>query len=144
MVVNELYQSHGVQFEYPEDWELTETRDDTEIVITVQSPDTSFWLLTLVEDRPDPTRLAEAALEAFREEYDELDVYPAEGLEEELIGAWDLEFRCLEVYNSAWIRTFQTEEFSALILYQSSDKELEETREILQGMTASLCCVETE
>jgi hypothetical protein len=143
--VNEIYQSHGVQFEYPEDWELTETRDDTEIMITVQSPDTSFWLLTLVEDRPDPERLAEAALAAFREEYDDLDVYPVEETgDASAIGAWDLEFRCLEVYNSAWIRTFQTDFFSALILYQSSDKELDETRGILQGMTASLCSVETE
>ena len=52
--------------------------------------------------------------------------------------AWDLEFRAMEVYNSAWVRTFQTDLFSALVLYQANDLELEETADTMRGMTRSL------
>ncbi len=133
------YQSHGVQFTYPDEWEVTEQQEQDEVTITVQSPETSFWLLTLFFDHPDPDRISEAALNAFREEYEDLDIYKAqEEICEADTVAWDLEFRCLEVYNSAWIRVFRTDQFSALVLYQANDLELEETGETMREMTRSL------
>jgi len=137
--MDETYQSHGICFDYPHDWEVSEQKQENEVAITVQSPETSFWLLTLFFDRPDPARISEAALDAFREEYEDIDIYSGEDqvFDEETI-ATDLEFRAMEVYNSAWIRTFQTEFFSGLVLYQANDLELEETGDTLREITRSL------
>lgn len=135
----ETYQSHGVRFEYPDDWEIIEQQDAQEVAITVQSPETSFWLLTVFFDRPDPEKIAEAALDAFRQEYEDLDIYESDdNICDEDAVAWDLEFRAMEVYNSAWVRTFQTDQFSALVLYQANDLELEDTADTMRGMTRSL------
>lgn len=143
--MGEKYEAHGIQFVYPSDWEISEQQpDENEIVITVQSSETSFWLLTLLFDRPEPKRIADAALDAFRQEYDDLDIYSAEETVcHQKTEAWDVEFRCLEIYNSAWIRAFLTEQFSVLLLSQANDQEIPETEEILKNITRSFCCPET-
>ena len=72
------------------------------------------------------------ALNAFREEYEELDIYPvAETICHRESIARDLEFVCLEMMNSAFLRAFKTDGFTVLILYQGTDRELEITREQL-------------
>ena len=137
--MDETYQSHGVRFDYPHDWEVAEQAAQNELTITVQSPETSFWMLTLFFARPEPERISEAALDAFREEYDDLDIYQTqEQICDEDSIAWDIEFRCLEVYNSAWVRAFQTDHYSALVLSQGNDLELQETQETLRAITQSL------
>ena len=135
------YHEHGVRFQYPSHWELTERQSPNEVTITVSSPETSFWSLVMFFDRPSPENLIESAIGAFREEYDEIDVYPAEAmLCARTNVARDVEFVCLDLINSAFVRAFQTSLFSALILYQGTDCELEESKEILESISASLHC----
>ena len=141
--MDEMYRSHGICFRYPDDWEVSEHQEGPEVSISVQSPATSFWLLTLLFDCPDPDRIAEAALDAFRDEYDDLDVYPATEqicLSETL--AWDIDFRCRELYNRAQLCAFRTGRFSAMVLTQASDDESEATGEILTAISDSLNIVE--
>lgn len=138
--MDELYRSHGVKFRFPGDWALNEQRTGSEeVTVTVSSPETSFWSLSLYFDRPDPEALIETAVDAFRDEYDELDDYPVEcRVCRRPATGRDLEFVCLELINSAFLRAFRTPRFSALVLYQGTDHELADTREILEGITASL------
>ena len=83
----------------------------------------------------------ETALDAFREEYAELDIYPVvETICHRESIARDLEFVSLELINSAFLRAFRTDHFTALILYQGTDKELELTREQLEKISLSLQC----
>jgi hypothetical protein len=49
-----------------------------------------------------------------------------------------VEFVCLELVNSAFLRAFRLGESSALVLYQGTDHELEDTRPILEEISASL------
>ena len=42
-----IYQAHGVQFRHPNDWKVTEQPEGEQITITVSSPDTAFWALSL-------------------------------------------------------------------------------------------------
>lgn len=139
MSLLEIYQAHGVQFRYPGFWELSEQRDRDRLSITVSSPGTSFWSLSLFFDDPLPVDLVDSAVQAFREEYDELDVYPAP----KRIGAYgcvgrDVQFVCLELINSAFLRAFRADAGTAFVLYQGTDHELEETGPILQAISASL------
>lgn len=141
--MDEIYQSNGVCFRYPGMWELSEEQNENEVTITVTSPETSFWSITILSERPNPEDVNESAVNAFREEYDELDIYPSEiELCHRTSVARDLEFVCLELLNSAFLRAFRTHRFSALVYYQGTDQELEETRTILEMITASLQCDE--
>lgn len=138
-VMYSLYELHGVRFQFPEVWEVNEDKTEKQISITVSTPGTSFWMLTLFLDGASEDQLIESALDAFRDEYEELDIYP---VEERVCGrgslARDLEFVCLELLNSAFLRAVQTEHFSALILYQGTDHELKETRAELEKISQSL------
>ncbi|MGH7202691.1 MAG: hypothetical protein ACREJB_18945 [Planctomycetaceae bacterium] len=143
--MQEVYAKHSVRFRYPEDWELGEEEHGEDLVITVSSPETSFWSLSLFLDRPTPQRVMETAIGAFREEYEEMDVYsPEVSVCMRDTVARDVEFVCLELINGAFLRAFQTQEFTALVLYQGTDSELSDTRRILEAITASLQCDEEE
>jgi hypothetical protein len=137
--VEEFYEGHGVRFGYPAYWELTEQEDEEAISITVASPETSFWSISLFQDGPPPQRVLDSAVEAFREEYAEVDVYASAARTGQRPGvARDLDFVCFELINSAFLRAFQTERFTVLVLYQGFDGELEMTRPLLEAISASL------
>lgn len=133
------YAKHGVRFRYPAEWEVSEQRDGSQLSITVSSPQTSFWTVTLLADRPDPDDIVAAALDAFEDEYDELDVYPAKArVCRRTTVARDIDFVCLELLNVARVRAFRTENFTVMVLYQGTDGEFDEMGPLLEQMTKSL------
>ena len=135
------YAQNGVRFRYPDYWELTEQPNGDGVAVTLSGPGTCFWMLQLFLDAPAPDHVISQAVDAFRDEYDEIDFYP---ISDELCGrpasGGDLKFVCLELINSASLRACQTDRFTALVLFQGTDSELEETRETLEAITASLRC----
>ncbi|MGQ0634832.1 MAG: hypothetical protein ACT4QC_09495 [Planctomycetaceae bacterium] len=139
--MNELYTAHGVQFRYPGEWQVSEQRDDGQVSITVSSPHTSFWTLTLLEGRPDPHDIVEAVVAAFRDEYEELDVYESRArVGQRKTVARDIDFVCLELLNTAKVRAFRTPGFTAMVLYQATDQELEQAGPVFEQITLSLAC----
>lgn len=139
--MQEIYSAHGVRFRYPPDWEVTEEKRGSDVSITVASPETSFWSVTLLPECPDPQRAVESAVQAFQEEYEDVDVYPVEGgLCHRPNIARDIEFVCYELINSAFLRAFRTDRFTALVLYQGTDHELKETRDLMEEISSSLQC----
>jgi len=137
--MTETYAGHGLQFRYPAEWELDEQHGDDQVALTLSSPQTAFWTLVLHFDQPDPRVVLETVLKAFRDEYPELDIYPSEErLQDQPTLARDIDFVCHDLLNSAWVRVFETDEFTAVVLYQSHDRELDEYGPILEGITKSL------
>jgi hypothetical protein len=135
------YHAHGVHFRYPDDWELSEQHEGGQISITVSSPQTAFWTLSLFPGCPDPEDIVAAALDAFHEEYDELDDYPSKvRVCKRATVARDVDFVCLELLNSAGIRAFRAPAFTALVLFQLTEAEREEMAPILERITKSLTC----
>lgn len=139
----QVYQKFGIRFLFPGDWEIAEQQDDDEVSITVSSPGTSFWSVTLDFAGHPPEQLIESACTAFREEYDDLDIYQADAT---LCGretiARDIDFVCLELTNSAFLRAFRTARFTVLVLYQETDHLLDEMRPVLEDISRSLNCDE--
>jgi len=141
----EKYDDHGVQFSYPGHWELSEQESENEVSVSVTSAETSFWALTLFFDGPDPEYVIKSALETFRDEYDEFDVYETKSkLSGHECVSRDLEFVCLELINSVFLRAFRADKFTAFVMYQGTDQELEQTRTIMDAICASLKCVEED
>jgi hypothetical protein len=137
--MEEIYEGHGISFRFPAHWELTEQVDEEAISITVASPETSFWSISLFQEGPSPQEVLESAVEALQEEYAEADIYPSTARIGKRAGvARDVDFVCFELINSAFLRSFQTERFTVLVLFQGFDGELETTRSLLEAISASL------
>lgn len=137
--MDRVFEGHGIRFEYPDDWILHEQSAAEEITLTVHSPDTSFWSLTLIFDRPDPRRVIDAILETFREEYSEIDVYPSDvRLGDQPTESCELDFVCHDLIGSAFLRAAVAPEFTLLVLYQGADLELDDTQPLLEKINNSL------
>jgi hypothetical protein len=135
------YQAHGVRFRYPPEWDVTEQQEGDQISITVSSPATAFWTVSLFPGCPEPEDIVAAALDAFHEEYDELDEYPSKvRVCKCRTVARDIDFVCLELLNSAGIRAFRARQFTVLVLFQLTEAERAEITPIFESMTRSLTC----
>ena len=135
----ETYQDQHIHFAWPDNWELDRDEKNGRLTLTVSSPETSFWSVTLSYDRPDSHQVMTSVIDALRDEYDDLDVYPPREFSDGLEGiAQDLDFICMELVNSAFLRCFRTPRFTALVYYQGTDLELERTRPVLEAITSSL------
>jgi hypothetical protein len=137
--VPETFDKHGIRFRFPDAWELTEETAENTISITVAPSAGLFWSVTLFFDGPSPDDVVETAVQAFGDEYPEHDVYnvPATLGPHRGIGA-DIEFVALDLVNSAFLRACRTERFTALVLYQGTDRDLEESLEVLEAISESL------
>lgn len=136
-----VYQGNGVQFEYPEHWAIQEESGADQTTISVQSPATTYWTLSLFEDRPDPDQVAESVISAYEEMYEELDIYEPDV---QVLGvpavARELDFVCLDLVSTASLIVFQSLKHTILITFQGEDRELEKTRPLVEMMTRSLLC----
>ncbi len=99
----EVYEDRGVHFEYPSSWSLDVTDEGPVTTVDLQHPGgIAFVLVRTDDERPDPADLADQALEAMREEYPDLDAYPAmETLHDHRAIGHDVEFFSLDIANAA-------------------------------------------
>jgi hypothetical protein len=130
----------GISFQYPENWQL----DDEEMragqsAVTVFSPGGAFWSVAVHTSSADPARMAQAALDAMRKEYDSLEAEPAEETTagHRLVG-FDLNFFCLDLTNTACIRSLKVGRTTYTIFYQAEDREFRELELVFAAMTLSL------
>ena len=73
----EVYEDHGVRFEYPSDWVVEVTDEDEVTTVDLQHPEgVAFVLVRTDESCSDPEETSDLALEAMREEYPDLDASP--------------------------------------------------------------------
>jgi hypothetical protein len=129
----------GIRFQYPENWRLEREENDTGWTISLQSPGTAFMMVCLREDMPTPDQVAEAALDALREDYPELE---ADDCVDNLAGqpaiGHDIRFISLDLTNTCWTRSFYSAEGTVLVLCQANDLELEEHEPVLRAICKSL------
>jgi hypothetical protein len=137
----EIYSGHGVQFRYPSHWMIQEESSPEQTTVSVESPGTAYWTLSLFGDRPDPELIVDSVVSAYEEMYDELDVDESDA---QVLGvpavARDLDFVCLDLVSSTSLLVFQTMNNTVLVLFQGEDRELETVRPVLESITRSLMC----
>lgn len=135
------YHRHGVRFQFPSDWELTEQSTDDETTISVQSAGTSFWTVVLLKSRPDPEQVLSTVVDAFEQDYEDVDVTSSVGS----LGGMpslgrEIDFVCYDLVNSATLKVCQTSDMTVMVLHQGTDHEMEATGDQMLAMTASLRC----
>ena len=137
--MQETFAGHGIAFDYPGYWEISEQQTDDGLTITVEPGDTAFWCITLYPQRPASEDVLRTALEIFQEEYSELDSSAVSGRIAGFVATGcDLEFGAMELINGAGVRAFRTPRFTVFVMYQGLDKELNDAREEFDRMTSSL------
>jgi hypothetical protein len=134
-----VFEDAGIGFKYPENWRLEREENETGWTVTVQSPDTAFFMLCLREDMPSTDQLVETALETLREEYPELE---ADDCVDSVAGqpavGHDIRFFSLDLTNTCWTRSFYTAQGTVLLLCQFNDLETETNEPVLRAICASL------
>ena len=138
-VIMQVFQGHGIRFEFPDGWEIAEEQNEGRIALTGSSEDTAFWMVTLLADRPSADDIIQTALESFHEEYDNCDAFetddsicmlPTVGL--------NLEFPCQAFMSHALLRSCETDAFSIFVLAQVADFDADELRPVLDAISSSL------
>jgi hypothetical protein len=135
-----VFDKLGIRFQYPENWTLeTDAAGGGQQTVSVYSPEGAFWTVMRHPANTDLTELAQTALVAMQNEYDELD---SEAVSEEIgdveLSGYDLNFYCLDLTNTAWIRVANTEAATFLLICQAEDREFEQVSPVFQAMMASL------
>jgi len=129
----------GIRFRYPQSWRLEREDNQEGWTVTVQSPDTAFFMLCLREDEPETDQVTETALEALREDYPDLE---ADECVDSLAGrpavGYDVRFFSLDLTNTCWMRSFYSAQGTVLVMWQSNDLELEDAEPVLRAICASL------
>lgn len=133
------YNSHGIRFQYPENWQVEE--DDLwtgQQSVTVYSPGGAFWSVSVYPRGTDPQKLAEAAVSAMRQEYETLESYPFAPR----LGGWEsvgyeMNFFHLDLVCMAQVHAIQTEQGTYVFFAQGWDQEFEKLAMVFEAMTVS-------
>jgi hypothetical protein len=129
----------GLHFRYPENWKLERQETEDGWTVSLQSPGTAFMMVCLREDMPTTNQLADAALDALKEEYEELEADDCiEPLGGQTAVGHDISFFSLDLLNTCWTRSFYSAKGTVLVLCQVNDLEHETNEPVLRAICASL------
>ncbi len=129
----------GLAFDYPDNWTVeTDDSEERYAAVTVYSPGGAFWSVSGHAAGGDPTTLASAVVDQMRDEYRELDCEPGEEtIAGQTIAGFDLNFYCLDLTNTAQIRTLANADAIYLFLWQADDREWDRVAPVFAAMTTS-------
>jgi hypothetical protein len=129
----------GLAFDYPENWSVdTDDSQDRYAAVTVYSPEGGFWSVSGHATGGEPQALSQAVLQQMRQEYRDLDSEPAEEVVGgRMLAGCDMNFYCLDLTNTAQVRTLETPEAIYLFFCQAEDREWDRIAPVFAAMTAS-------
>lgn len=133
------YEGDGLKFQYPSTWTLENEENENGWGITIQSPGTAFILIVCDQGMPDSEELADATLQALKNDYPGLEFDP---VIEDLCGqpsvGHNIQFFSLDLGNSCKTRCVYSQVGTILILSQVSDLEIEKYGPAMQALSFSL------
>ena len=133
------FQRLGIDFSYPDSWSVdTEDAREGATAVTVYAPDGGFWSVSGHAPGGRPTELAQAVVDEMRGEYRDLDVEPAAtAVGGQSLRGFDMNFYCLDLTNTAQVRTLATPTAVWLLLCQAEDREWDRIAPVFAAMTES-------
>jgi len=129
----------GLAFDYPENWTIdTDDADGRYATVTVYSPDGSFWSVSGHAPGGEARELSAAVVAQMRREYQELDSEPAsDTVAGRTLDGFDLNFYCLDLTNTAQVRTLATARAVYLIHCQAEDRDWDRVAPVFAAITTS-------
>ena len=137
------FKENGIQFLYPENWQLDRQATEAGWTVSVQSPGTAFFLVSYDAEMPDPELMADTALEALRSEYPSLESDQAvASLAGQPAVGHDVQFFSFDLTNTGWLRSFYANAGTVLVMWQANDLELDRLGPVLRALCASIALTE--
>jgi hypothetical protein len=129
----------GIAFEYPDNWAVDiDDAEGRQAAVTAYAPDGGFWSVSGHAAGGPPEELAAAVVAQMRKEYQELDSEPAEDqIAGRKLPGYDMNFYCLDLTNTARVRTVETPAAIYLLFCQAEDREWDAVAPVFAAMTAS-------
>jgi hypothetical protein len=129
----------GLSFDYPDNWSVDVTESGgRHAAVTVYAPGGAFWSLSGHEPGGTASELVAAVERQMRNEYRDLD---AEAAADEVAGRHlsgvDMNFYCLDLTNTAQVRTIATPAAIYLLFCQAEDRDWDRLAPVFAAMTAS-------
>ena len=133
------FNRNGIRFEYPENWTIEQdSSPDGVFSITASAPDGAFWSLSRQPTEVDFEQLTDATTEQLREEYPDLEAYPAS---DEIFGSSfsgaDFNFSYLDLTNTAEVRCLATATACYVFFCQAEDCDWSRLHHVFRAMTTS-------
>jgi len=138
VLLDQIYSHQDFSFRYPGYWEIEEQKSDDGLTVTVSSDEGCFWMLNVLKGAEDPIDVINSAIEAFTDEYEQIDVYEREDHPEHGWSRQELEFECSDFIVTAVLQAIQLSGFSLLLLMQGQDQDFENYRETFEAITNTL------
>lgn len=130
---------NGIRFQYPDNWRLEREENDTGWTVTVQSPDTAFFLLSVDSAVLTTEQVVQTALEALKSEYPGLEADESvDTLAGQMAVGHDIRFFSFDLTNTCRTRSLYCPEGTALVMWQANDLELDVSEPVLRAICASL------
>jgi hypothetical protein len=135
-----VFNSLGISFQYPDNWTL----DDSDALlgrksVTVYSPGGAFWSVTINSGSADPAKLAAAVVDAMKQEYEGLEAQEAEEtMAGRNLAGYDLAFYCLDLTNTAHVRTVRAGHCTYTVFCQAEDRDFDRVRRVFEAITTTL------
>ena len=137
-----IYQQAGIQFLYPENWELDNREDSGQPwSVSVHSPSGGFWSLTVHEGETELADLSAESLQAVEQEYQD-SFFEAVPTREMIAGhatiGFDINFFYLDFLIFSKLRVFRMGRYNCIVLYQAEDRDFDQLDRVFQAITLSL------
>lgn len=128
----------GVSFSYPDNWTVEIEEFTGGWSVSVQSPATAFFTLSIDEGGPLPGEFADAALATLLESYQESDALPAcDTLAGMPSVGHDVQFFSFDLTNTCGIRACSVVGGTLLAIWQANDLEVQNLA-VLSAIRTSL------
>jgi hypothetical protein len=138
------FERMGLVFDYPDDWVLELDADGGSEAggspaVTLLSPGGGFWSVSRHEGDGNARLLAEAVVAQMRSEYQDIDIEAAsDTIGGHLLPGFDFNFYCLDLTNTASVRTLQAPGSLHVVFCQADDREWDRVATVFAAMTTSL------
>ncbi|MCH2114160.1 MAG: hypothetical protein MK171_04530 [Pirellulales bacterium] len=160
-----VFEDYGLRFQYPDNWSVEHAaapRDAHDLLqvehrlakhtsepnqdscgqtmqVSVASPDTGFWQLSQYPAGVELEPLFDEALAALRREYESMEVEPcSDALEGFHLSGYNVQFFCMDLTSTCWLRGLAASEATYLLLCQAEDREFEGVGPVFRAMLASV------
>jgi hypothetical protein len=135
-----ILEKFGLRVPYPDNWVVEGGQDPAwPDSVSIQSPGSAFWSLSIHDISTDTNELASIVLNAIQEEYDEVEVEAVnEALVETDLYGFDVSFYCMDLVIQAQLRAFSWEGRKFLVLCQGEDREFDRMSGVFEAMTQSV------
>ena len=135
------YQQNQLQFQYPENWTLSDDPDEAlPRAISLESPGGHIlWSVHLHPTTDDADEILDKAIDTLRESYDDLELSTEKAdfdmFEAKAFGAL---FFCLDFLVRIKLQVFSTPNYKLMLWYQCEDRDFDAQEMVFRAISTTL------